>query len=93
MKNDFEQTLFKLMNNTPFRKAMKNVWNLRDVKLVTTKARRNYLMSEATIIQQKFCDMSFFAIEIKRTQILMNRSAYLGLSKLKLSKIVMHEFL
>ena len=24
-KNDFEQTLFKLINNTPFRKAMKNV--------------------------------------------------------------------
>ena len=37
------------MNNTLFQKALKNVRNLRDVKLVTSKARRDYLVSEATI--------------------------------------------
>ena len=34
----------------------------------------------------------FMAIEMKKTQILMNRPVFLGLSLLELSKLVMYEF-
>ena len=34
----------------------------------------------------------FLAIEMKKTEILMNKLVYLGLSILELSKILMHEF-
>ena len=45
-KNDFERDFFKLMNNAVFRKTMKNMKKHRDIKLVTTEGKRNYLVSE-----------------------------------------------
>ena len=80
------------MNNAVFGKAMKNVRKHRDIKLVATERRRNYLVSDANYHTTKFFTELLLAIEMKKAQILMNKPVYLGLSIPELSKILMHEF-
>ena len=79
-KNDFEKDFFKLMNNAVFGKTMENVRKHRDIKLVTTERRRNYLVSEPNYHTTKFFTENLLAIEMRKNQILMNKLVYLGLS-------------
>ena len=44
-KNNFRKRFFSLMNNAVL-KTMESIRNHRDIKLITTKTRRNYLVSE-----------------------------------------------
>ena len=73
------------------RKAMENVRKDRDIKLVTTERRRNYLVSDLNYHTAKFFSENLLAIEIKKN-IPLNKHAYLGLSIVELSKILMYEF-
>ena len=63
----------------------------RDIKLVTTEIRRNYLLSQPNFHITKFFTEYLLATEMKKTQIRMNKSVYLELSVLELSKILMYE--
>ena len=54
VKNDFEKDFFKLMNNGRFGRTMENVRKHRDIELVTTGRRRNYLVSEPNYHTTKF---------------------------------------
>ena len=56
----------------------------RDIKLVTTERRRNYLSSEPSYHATKFIDNGN-----EKTEMHKNKPAYLGLSILELSKILM----
>ena len=80
------------MKNAVFGKTMENVRKYRDLKLVTTEARRNYLVSEPNYHTTKFFTEHLLAREIKKTQILTNKPVYLGLSILDLSKTIVYDF-
>ena len=80
------------MNNAVFGKTMENGRKHRDIKLVTTERRRNYLVSEPNYHTTKFFTKNLLEIEMKKTEILVNKPVYLGLSILELSKILMYEF-
>ena len=68
---------------------MENVRKQRNIKLVITERRRNYLVSEPNYHTTKFFRGNLLTIEMRKTQILMSMPVYLGLSVLDLSKTVM----
>ena len=80
------------MNNAVFSKTMENVRKHRDIKLVTTERRKNYLVSEPKYHTTKFFTKNLLALELKETQIIMNKTVYLGFSILDISKSKMYEF-
>ena len=80
------------MNNAVFGNSMNNVRKQRDIKFVITEKMMNYLISEPKYHTTKLFTDNFLAIEMKNTQIYMNKLVYLELSILELSKIVMYEF-
>ena len=77
-KNNFEEDFFKLMNNAVFWESMENIIKYRNIKLLITST--------------KFFTEKLLATEMRKTQILMNKPIYSGLSILDLSKITMHKF-
>ena len=54
------------MNNVNFGKTMENVRKHRDIKLVTTESRRDYLVPEPNYHTTKFSTESLLAIEMKK---------------------------
>ena len=73
------------MNNQVFGKVIENVRKHRDIKLVTAERRRIYLVSEPSYHTTKFFTETLLTIEMRKTQILMNKLLYLSLSILVLS--------
>ena len=69
-KNDFEKDFFKLMIDAVFGKLWKMLEN-RDIKLVTTERRRNYLLSESNYHTTKFFTENVLTIENEK-----NRDTY-----------------
>ena len=76
---------------------MEKLWKIwestKNIELVKTERTRNYLVSEPNYHATKFFKQIILAIEITETQIFMNDTVYLGLSKLNLSKTVKCEIL
>ena len=91
VKNNFEKDFFKLMNNAVFGKTMENVRKHSSNKLITTERKKNYLVSEPNYHTTKFFTENLLAIEMRKTQILMNKPVYLCLSILDLSKTVIYK--
>ena len=53
-KNDFTKDFLKLIRNAVFGKTMKNKRKSRDIKLLATTSRKNYLVSEPNYCTTKF---------------------------------------
>ena len=78
-KNDSEKDFFKLMNKAAFGKTMENVKKHRDIKLVSTESRKNYLVSQPNYHTTKFLTENLLDIEMKKLQLLMKKPIYLEL--------------
>ena len=91
-KNDFEENLFKLMNNSGFGKTTENIRKHRDIKLVTTDKKRIKLVSEPNYHTINLISEDLSIIEVKKSKVKMNKPIHLGLSILEISKTLMYEF-
>ena len=68
-KNDFEKDFFKLMNNAVFGKAMENVRNHKDIKILTTSKRRTILASEPNYHSTKYISKDFLIMEMNKVEV------------------------
>ena len=75
------------MNTVVFGKTMENVRKHRDIR-----SRRNYLVSEPNCNATKFFTEHLLAIEMKKTEMLVNKPVHLGLSILDLYTTLMYKF-
>ena len=71
---------------------MANVTKYGNIKLAATERRKNYLLLEPNYHITKFFKENLLAIEIRQTQILMDKPVYLSVSIWDLSKTAMYEF-
>ena len=60
------------MKNEVFEKALGNVGKHKDIKLVTTNKKRNYLVSEPNYHTPKLFSEFLLAIELKKIKVKMN---------------------
>ena len=91
-KNSFDKDFFKLMNNAAFGKAMKNVRNHRDIKLVTSDKRRSISVSEPNYHSSKCISKDLMIMELRKVEVKMTKPIYLGQAILDISKTLMYEF-
>ena len=80
------------MNNAVFGKLIENFRKHRDNKLVKAERRRNYLVSEPNYYTTKIFTENVLPIEMKKTEIHINKSFHLGLLIPELNKILMYDF-
>ena len=66
------------MNNAAFEKTMENVRKHRNIKLVTTERRKNYLVSDPNYHTKKFFTKDLLVIEMGTVQMLMNKFVHLS---------------
>ena len=64
----------------------------RDIKLATTDKNRNQLASEPNYHTMRYFSENLSAIEMKKTNVKLNKPIYLGMSILDISKTLMYEF-
>ena len=62
-----EKDFFQLMRKAVFGKTMQNVRKHRDVKLVPTERRRNYMVSEPNFHATKFFTENLLSTEMQKT--------------------------
>ena len=91
-KNEFEKDFFKLMNNSVFGKTMENVRNHREIKIVTTDKQRSKFASEPNYHTTKYISEDLLVMEMKKTEVEMNKPVYFGQAILDISKTLCMNF-
>ena len=91
-KNEFEKDFYNLKINSIYGKTVQNDRKHRDTKLVTTEYKRNKLASESNYHSAKCISKHLLVVEIKKTEVKINKPIYLGQAVLDLSKTLMFEF-
>ena len=91
-KNAFENDFFKLLNNSVSGKKMENIRKCVDVRLVTDQKKLSELVSKPTFVNSKIFNEDRVALHKIKETLTLDRSAYVGMCILDLSKTLMYDF-
>ena len=80
------------MNNAVHRITMANLRNRIDIKLVSNKKIYLKWICKPSYMSHKIFDNGLVAIRKKKVTLTLNKPAYIAMSILELSKILMYEF-
>ena len=80
------------MNNAVHGKTMENLRNRIDVKLVSNKQDYVKWTTKPRYMSHKIFENDLDAICKNKVTLLLNKSAYIGVCILELSKVLMYEF-
>ena len=86
------EALYKLMNNAISGKEMENLRNRIDVKLVNNEKDYLKCASKSNYMSHKIFGNNLVAICKSKLASKLNKSAYIGMCVLELSKVLMYEF-
>ena len=91
-KNEFEKDFYKLKINSIYDKTGQNDRKHRDIRLVTTEAKRNKFASEPNYHSTKCISKNLLVMEMKKNEVKVNKPIYLGQAISDLSKTLIYEF-
>ena len=93
-KNDDKdwKALYRLMTNAAYGKAMEDLRDRIDIKVVSNEKDYMKWTSKSSYISQKILDNDLFAIRKSKVTLTINKPAYGGMYILDLCKILMYEF-
>ena len=93
-KNDFEKDFYKLMNSSVFGKTMENLWKRVDIKIVRSDETKKIKKLVASPLYARYVIFSnnMAGIEIRKTNLLLNKPVYTGMTILDNSKILMYDY-
>jgi len=94
-KNDFEKDFYKLMNNSVFGKTMENVRNRINFELVHDENRLVKLTSKTQYKDHILYgdeNENLCGVSMAKTNIVLDKPIYVGMSILDLSKTLMYDF-
>ena len=91
-KNEFEKDFYKLKINSIYGKTVQNDIKHRDIRLVTTEAKRNKPAPGPNYQSTKCISKDLLIMEMKKTEVKINKPIYLGQAVLDVSKTLMFEF-
>ena len=84
--NEFEKDFYELKINSIYGKTVQNDRKHRDIKLVPTEYKSNKLASEPNYHSTKCISKHLLVMEMKKTEVKINKPIYLGQAVLDLSK-------
>lgn len=90
--NEFEKSLYKLMNNAVFGKTMEDMRKRANINLYTKEQTAALQVAKTNFVTQKIYSPSLIAIELLKSEVVLDKPIYAGQTILDLSKLHMAEF-
>ena len=91
-KDEFSKDFYKLMNNSVFGKTIENVRKRVDMNFIKTDTELRKLTSKPNFKNMKIYSKDLLACLMQKESVLLDKSIYIGMSVLDISKTLMYGF-